>query len=499
MTARASVTVAVLNHRRPHLLARVLTGVMQLDHPAFEVVVVGDRPALADYRLPTRLARAVRYARCAEANICRARNLAVAQAAGEIVAFVDDDAVPEPDWLNRLTAPFADPTVGAAGGVVRAAGGQSLEWAGGRFDRAGTEYPPDENPSGERAAPVAAVTVLSAGDQRADGRWLSFRGVNSAWRRAAVLAAGGFDEAFRYYLDETDMALRLSDAGWSAVMVPEAEVHHLPEQNAARGSLRQPRDLFEVAASKAHFCRRHLPADRVEPEIAAFRAVRLRALDTHLRLGLLRRADRERLARRFDQGVEDGLARASVLPLSAGCRARTFAPAPRPLRLSIAIATGWGPLAVARLRGMARRLAGAGHAVSCFSYLSGPQAPSVEYRHGVWLHRGGTWRIDAAADGRPVIGRGALARAEIARMGARRRFDIVLRPAAGDSSGAALLPVAGLSRPLEIRPAGDCAMDLAEIVIELRRVLEQPLPPPGDAADHPPVVLPALEPGRTAG
>ena len=45
-----------------------------------------------------------------EANISVARNLGIMAAASEIVGFIDDDAVPEPTWLTRLTAPFAGNT-----------------------------------------------------------------------------------------------------------------------------------------------------------------------------------------------------------------------------------------------------------------------------------------------------------------------------------------------------------------------------------------------------
>ncbi|MCB2123539.1 MAG: glycosyltransferase, partial [Rhodobacteraceae bacterium] len=57
-----------------------------------------------------------------------ARNLGLAAAAGEIVAFIDDDAVPEPRWLARLTAPFADPGIAAAGGFVVGRNGISFQW-----------------------------------------------------------------------------------------------------------------------------------------------------------------------------------------------------------------------------------------------------------------------------------------------------------------------------------------------------------------------------------
>ena len=47
-----------------------------------------------------------------------ARNTGVAGATGALIAFLDDDATPEPDWLEHLVAPFADPRVAAVGGAA---------------------------------------------------------------------------------------------------------------------------------------------------------------------------------------------------------------------------------------------------------------------------------------------------------------------------------------------------------------------------------------------
>jgi glycosyltransferase involved in cell wall biosynthesis len=57
---------------------------------------------------------------CPEPNIARSRNLGIVAAAAEIIAFTDDDAIPEsPDWLAALVRPFAEaPDVGGTGGPV---------------------------------------------------------------------------------------------------------------------------------------------------------------------------------------------------------------------------------------------------------------------------------------------------------------------------------------------------------------------------------------------
>lgn len=419
-----TVSVAVLNHRRPTLLRRVLTAVSQLDYPAFEIVVVGDQPTLGSYDLSDLLASQIKYVHFAEPNICRARNHAVRASGGEIVAFIDDDAVPEPDWLTEIVSPFSDPTVATAGGAVRASDGISIEWLGGLFDRTGHET----------AVPLTHdITTQSAAEQHGNGQYLSLRGVNSAFRRKAVLAVGGFDEAIQYYLDETDIALRLADTGWSAAIVRGAEVHHLLVPNATRGLLRKPGSQHEIAAAKAVFCKNH-HGGAIPDTLSAFLDRRLSMLDPQMRLGIVRTKDRRRVERELEAGFRDGLSRQSKHPLIEDQATQPFKPFDRsghPSSLNIAVETGWDRSTNASLSRFARALVAEGHRVSRFSFQSGWAAPSVAFQDGVWVHRGGTWALPQSGSGPIAIGRRARSAAERHRVAARRKFDVVLRSETG--------------------------------------------------------------------
>jgi histidinol-phosphate phosphatase family protein len=115
-----------------------------------------------------------------------ARNVGWRAATARWVAFLDDDVLPPQDWGARLTADLgaAGPRVAATQGRVRV----PLP-----FDRAPTDW--------ERN--VAALR---------DARWIT---ADLAVRRAALTDVGGFDERFpRAYREDSDLALRLLDAGW---------------------------------------------------------------------------------------------------------------------------------------------------------------------------------------------------------------------------------------------------------------------------------------------
>jgi GT2 family glycosyltransferase len=116
-TSRPAVSVLVPTHRRPWHLRRCLQGLVCQSQRPDEVVVVvrrddaESRTVLAEsWDLPLLEVLVDRPGAVA------ARNAGLEVAIGEVIAFLDDDAVARPDWLARLTAAYSDPSVGAVGG-----------------------------------------------------------------------------------------------------------------------------------------------------------------------------------------------------------------------------------------------------------------------------------------------------------------------------------------------------------------------------------------------
>lgn len=465
--AMPPVSVVLLSHRRPHLLSRVVHGVAQLDYPNFEVVVVGDQPTIHDYGLPTAWAQRIRYAQVAEQNVCKSRNIGIKMSGGDIIAFCDDDAVPEPDWLSELVIPFRSASVGVVAGAVRGANGLHMEWTGGWFDRTGRETPMER---------ISSVKIVDSKSQVAASRFLALMGVNTAFRREALFNVGGFDHAYQYYLDETDLALRLARAGWAAAYVPSAEVHHLRQANVARDAWRTPRNLFQIAASKAYFCQRHLPPAEVASALAGFRKRRIAELDPYIRLGVLRRTGRDALIQQMDDGLADGVERRPGLPLDPSAPRPAFRPflpedALRPL--SVALISGWGLGHILRVRDAARQMAESGFSVTCISYASGPQPLSVNFDRGVWLHKGGTWQITDLLRRSGLILRHARAKAELTRIADRRRVDLALhfgRQRAKNQTKIATHPVYGA---IWAQAIGISPQDMAAVGHEIVAALSQ--------------------------
>jgi O-antigen biosynthesis protein len=369
-----AVSVVVVSRGRPDGLARCLTGLAQLQYPFFEIVVVADPIGLAAIAPWGGRIKRVPFD---VPNISAARNAGIGAAAGELVAFIDDDSVPEPTWLARLAAPFADPVVAAAGGLVRGRNGFDIQRKPAAVGTDGRETPLALDGPGPH---------LVAG---AKGRGIKTEGTNMAFRRAVLAQVGGFDPGYRFYLDETDLNLRLGARGAITAIVPGAEVHHGFAESDRRRADRVPLTLAEVGASLALFLRRH--HDGADPGIlAAERAARRRGLLQHMVAGRIEPRDVGRILRTLDTGWAEGCAR-SLAPLGPlGAPEQPFVPF-RPLmpakgRKVIAGRT-WQ---ARRLRARAAAAAADGWIVSLFLFSPGVRPHRIAFDPaGFWQQTGG--------------------------------------------------------------------------------------------------------------
>lgn len=296
MTQAAAVSVVVVSRERPAALRRCLIGLSQLRYYPFEIVVVADAAGRAILREIPQAAH-IKAVAFDDANISEARNLGIAHSDGDIVAFIDDDAVPEPSWLAHLAAPFQLPEVAAAGGFVRGRNGISWQWRAQTVDRTGLSRSLDVDP--------LQPTLLTASPDHG----VRTQGTNMAVRRDILVEMNGFDPNYRFFLDETDLNLRLAARGACTAIVPLAEVHHGYAASGRRRADRVPTDLSEIGASWAVFLRRHYNTPRL---IGVWRRVargeRRRVLE-HMVAGRLEPRDVRRLLRGLHKGYEDGVAR----------------------------------------------------------------------------------------------------------------------------------------------------------------------------------------------
>lgn len=195
---------------------------------SLEVIVVDD----GSTDTTTAVARAhdatvVRHA--ANLGLAAARNSGISAAAAPIVAFLDDDCEPEPQWAAELLAGYAAGVTGVGGPVVARLSDCFL---GGYLQRNNPIKPAELHLAEDSGILARLWLYLGRQWTRHDefGRRdiYSFAGANMSFRRQALAEVGGFDERFRFGAEELDLCMRLMRAFPSGrhLFIPEARVDH---------------------------------------------------------------------------------------------------------------------------------------------------------------------------------------------------------------------------------------------------------------------------------
>lgn len=276
-SAQPSISVIICTQDRAGSLEVTLEGVRHLSYPKCEVVVVQgpctDRTSevLEAYR------NRIKWVTTTERNVSASRNAGMRAAGGDLVAFIDDDAIPDPMWLDDLAPSFDDPEVAAAGGPVFDHTGYDLQVMYSLADRWGDtsiEFEPRR---------------LDYLDHPATWVYRYVIGTNCVFRRQALVDLGGFDENYVFYLEETDMCLRLIDRGYRVAPRESGHVYHKFLPSGRRNADRITVDRFHVLVSRLYFAIRNgLPSsDEAEMAAAFARFVRLHKADlaAHVEMG----------------------------------------------------------------------------------------------------------------------------------------------------------------------------------------------------------------------
>jgi O-antigen biosynthesis protein len=378
MSNLPQASVVVVSHQRPAALRRCLLALNLQDHPDYEVIVVADRAgldAIAELPFFDRL----KTTRQEETGISAARNRGIALAAGQVVAFIDDDSAAEPTWLSRLSAPFADDSVDAAGGFVRGRNGISYQWRAKWFDETGAHHDLDcDDPaiSLHRGRPGCAIKT---------------EGTNMALRRSVLMALGGFDPAYTYFKDETDLNMRLAQQGRVTAIVPRAQVHHGYAASQWRRDDRTPLSLYDIGASTAIFLRKYAESEKTAQLLSTLQVQQKHRLAEFQRAGKLTPAQVHDLMLTLDHGIAAGQARdlASLQPLDdqgTGFRPLRLDPVQSPEFIS---GRRWS---LTRLRSRARALDPFNRTVSVLVLTPSIRRHRVTFTDdGYWLQTGGLW------------------------------------------------------------------------------------------------------------
>lgn len=293
------VSIVVCTYNRAESLTDTLHGLSQLNYPNYEIIVVNGPSTDATTEAIAKWRNRIKTVQCDAANLAISRNLGITAAAGEIVAFIDDDAVPHPQWINRLATKYADDRVGGVGGFT-------IDNTGSRFQSRKTLCDRFGN----------AFSVSAMFDERPLNKvgttlYPSLLGTNSSFRRSVLVEIGGFDSAFAYFLDETDVCLRIVDAGFQILYETSALVFHQFAASELRTPRRIKRTYYPLAVSKSYFIMRHGAAHSVEEagrQLNSFRESILSENETLAEGGDIIPAHRTSLDQDLLRGIDAGTA-----------------------------------------------------------------------------------------------------------------------------------------------------------------------------------------------
>lgn len=301
-TPLPTVTIAISTLNRRDSLERTLGSLRLLTYPSFEVVVVDGPSTDGTDEMLKDFAEEVRLGTCDVASLGASRNVAVAMAAGELIAFLDDDAIPPPNWLEQLVPAFTDPIVAAAGGPVFDVPLDRVEWKLCTCTRLGAV---------EVDSPGPIERYLGAGVDP----FVYFAGCNMMIRRTALQAVNGFNPLLVGSYDDADICVRLNDAGFVLKYVESATVRHDRAPNESRDEQQRIRDPYRTIISRAAFMLQSDTTADVEVVSAILHGWLQdwrNVANAELADGRLTQDSHRHFIERAESGVREGLAAASA-------------------------------------------------------------------------------------------------------------------------------------------------------------------------------------------
>ena len=230
----ATVVICVYTEKRwDDIVAAVRSVAAQDVAPLETLVVVDHNPALLA-RAQAELDGVRVLANAHVQGLSGARNTAIAEAHGDVVAFLDDDAAARPGWLAALLSPYEDTTVQAVGGVAHP---HWPTWPnGGRRPRILPGAVPENGDATGELDWIVGCTYTGQPTAQAEVR--NLMGCNMSFRRAVFERVGGFAEEIGRIgknplgCEETELCIRARQAFARAgekiriVFEPQAQVDH---------------------------------------------------------------------------------------------------------------------------------------------------------------------------------------------------------------------------------------------------------------------------------
>jgi len=209
-----TLSVVINTCNRAESLDKTIQSLLQQAANNIEIVAVNGPSTDHTNEILSKYKGRIKIHQCSNFNLSISRNIGIAASSGDVIAFIDDDAFPEPYWAKRLLDAYTCDDIGGVGGFVFDQTGVDYQTKYILCDRYGSAWSKESsNPSDLYSFPHAF-------------KFSALIGTNCSFRRDLLLSIGGFDEEYEYFLDETDVCVRIIDRGYKIVQIENAYVHH---------------------------------------------------------------------------------------------------------------------------------------------------------------------------------------------------------------------------------------------------------------------------------
>ena len=245
------VSIVICSHERHISIERTLISLEQLSYQCFEVIVVDSSENNFTCKLIESMIENSKFTlkiiSSTKRNISISRNIGIKNSSGEFILFIDDDAIPPTDWVENLLQVYAiqGSKCAGVGGIVRdmTTAGYPLQY------RCGISN------SISNTIPIRSIDA--ANHNEASGFWYnSLMGANSSYRNEVLQSIKGYDEFFEYFLDETDLCLRIIQAGYE-IHYSDVVVDHYPAQSHNREDQKHLTCWYALAKNTTYFALKH--------------------------------------------------------------------------------------------------------------------------------------------------------------------------------------------------------------------------------------------------
>lgn len=245
------VSIAICTADRYASIEKTLQSLELISYQNLEIIIIDGSSNTATSELLctfySKISFKFKYLKIEQKNLSFSRNAAIKLSSGSIIAFLDDDAIAPPEWIEQLLLTYSlhgDKCAGV-GGTVR--------------DMTRPGYPLQFR-RGITSVLSETIPIRSSDTpnyNQPQSFWYNgLMGTNSSYRKELLEQINGYDEFFDYFLDETDVCLRLIQAGYD-IHYSDIVIDHYPQPSHNRHDQKHLTCWYSLAKNTTYFALKH--------------------------------------------------------------------------------------------------------------------------------------------------------------------------------------------------------------------------------------------------